>query len=293
MSETVLSLSRKIKGTHDLYGIVRTMKAIAASDIVRYQNAVESLRLYMQAVELGLAASLRHSQPAAENNLNAAPDSRHQRLVLVIGSDYGMVGQFNEHLADWMAQTETPHTGQAVFWAVGERIQSRLEDAGFNSKRLFLTPSSLNNVTSLVGQIILESYELMKTGQLRTFLVFYNRLLSQASYEPASRRLLPLDAEWVHRLKSIPWPTGVPPEVIGSGEAALEALIGEYLFGSLFRAIAESLAAENASRFAAMQRAERNIEEFQMKLTLRYHRQRQSTIDEELADVISGFEALS
>ena len=81
--------------------------------------------------------------------------------------------------------------------------------------------------------------------------------------------------------------------MIGSGEIALAALIREFLFGSLFKAFTESLAAENASRFAAMQSAERNIEEFQAELTLRFHRQRQRAIDEELADVISGFEALS
>lgn len=288
MSESLLSLRRKIRGIRELYGIVRTMKAIAASDIVRYQKAVESLRFYLQTVELGLAASLRHTELARETQKNVEPE----RLVLVVGSDYGMVGQFNERLADWV-RSEIPRSGETVFWAVGERIRSRLEDSGFNLKRDFPTPSALSNVTSLVGRIILESYDLMKAGHFKTFLVFYNRPLSQASYEPASQHLLPLDAEWASRLKSIPWPTNLPPEVIGSGETALEALIREFLFGSLFRAVTESLAAENASRFAAMQRAERNIEEFQADLMMQFHRQRQSTIDEELADVISGFEALS
>jgi F-type H+-transporting ATPase subunit gamma len=53
----------------------------------------------------------------------------------------------------------------------------------------------------------------------------------------------------------------------------LFAFVGEYLFVSLYRACAESLASENASRLAAMQGADKNIEE--------------------LFDVISGFEALS
>ena len=46
------------------------------------------------------------------------------------------------------------------------------------------------------------------------------------------------------------------PEVMGDGPETLRALIGEYLFISLFRACAESLASENASRLAAMQRAD-------------------------------------
>jgi F-type H+-transporting ATPase subunit gamma len=80
---------------------------------------------------------------------------------------------------------------------------------------------------------------------------------------------------------------------MGGGTATLRALIREYLFVSLFRACAESLASENASRLAAMQRADKNIDELLEDLNRTFHRQRQNGIDEELFDVISGFEALS
>ena len=83
------------------------------------------------------------------------------------------------------------------------------------------------------------------------------------------------------------------PEVIGRGTATLRVLIREYLFVSLFRACAESLASENASRLAAMQRADKNIDELLEHLNGTFHRLRQSGIDEELFDVTSGFEALS
>jgi F-type H+-transporting ATPase subunit gamma len=77
------------------------------------------------------------------------------------------------------------------------------------------------------------------------------------------------------------------------GAKTLGALIREYLFVSLFRACAESLASENASRLAAMQRADKKIDELLEDLNGEFHRLRQSGIDEELFDVISGFEALS
>jgi F-type H+-transporting ATPase subunit gamma len=80
---------------------------------------------------------------------------------------------------------------------------------------------------------------------------------------------------------------------MGGGTATLRALLHEYLFVSLFRACAGSLASENASRLAAMQRADKNIDELLEDLNATFHRLRQSGIDEELFDVISGFEALS
>ena len=75
-------------------------------------------------------------------------------------------------------------------------------------------------------------------------------------------------------------------------QANFMALISEYLFVSLFKACAESLASENASRLEAMQRAEKNIGDLLDDLNKKYHRLRQSSIDEELFDVVSGFEAL-
>jgi len=124
-------------------------------------------------------------------------------------------------------------------------------------------------------------------------LLFYNRPASAAVYAPVHQRLLPLDELWQRQLRELRWPTKNLPEVQGDGIATLRALVREYLFISLFRACAESLASENASRLAAMQRADKNIEELLENLNGTFHRLRQSGIDEELFDVISGFEALN
>jgi F-type H+-transporting ATPase subunit gamma len=60
-----------------------------------------------------------------------------------------------------------------------------------------------------------------------------------------------------------------------------------------FKACAESLASENASRLAAMQRAEKNIDELVLTLDQTFRRLRQTDIDEELFEVLAGYESLS
>jgi F-type H+-transporting ATPase subunit gamma len=107
------------------------------------------------------------------------------------------------------------------------------------------------------------------------------------------RRLLPLAAKWHWEFSRIKWPTKMVPETLGSAEPTILALIREYLFVSLFKACAESLASENASRLAAMQRAQRNIDELLGQLQTAFNQKRQTAIDEELFDVISGFEVLA
>jgi F-type H+-transporting ATPase subunit gamma len=158
---------------------------------------------------------------------------------------------------------------------------------------LFTVPNSVKAITPLVGQILVERETRHSQDEVAELHLFYNRPSSGAVYVPVSQRLLPLDENWRRRLAELPWPTGNLPEVMGGGTATLRALIREYLFVSLFRACAESLASENASRLAAMQRADKNINELLEDLNGTFHRLRQSSIDEELFDVISGFEALS
>ena len=102
--------------------------------------------------------------------------------------------------------------------------------------------------------------------------------------------MLPFDAPWQQDLANVSWPTKTLPEVMCGETATLRALVREYLFISLFRACAESLASENASRLAAMERADKSIDELLETLQGTFHRLRQSGIDEELFDVIAGFE---
>ena len=158
---------------------------------------------------------------------------------------------------------------------------------------LFAVPTSVNAITPLVGQILVESEAHHGEGKSVDLYLFHNRPRSGAAYEPVSQHLLPLDVEWEEQAGDLPWPTGNLPEVIGCQEQTLWALVREYLFVSLFKACAESLASENASRLAAMQRAEKNIDELVGDLNQRFRRLRQTSIDEELFDVLSGYESLS
>jgi F-type H+-transporting ATPase subunit gamma len=213
--------------------------------------------------------------------------------AVVFGSDQGLVGQFNDVVADFAIRTLAALPGKPQVWAVGERVHARLTDAGLPLAGLFSVPNSVKAITPLVGQIIVESEARHGQREVTELHLFYNRHSSGAGYEPVGQQLLPLDETWRRKLAEHPWPTKNLPEVMGGGSTTLRALIREYLFVSLFQACAESLASENASRLAAMQRADKNINDLLEELNGTFHRLRQSGIDEELFDVVSGFEALS
>jgi F-type H+-transporting ATPase subunit gamma len=241
-------------------------------------------------VELGLSVCFRQVSPVPLHPYGGTGAG--VIGTIVFGSDQGLVGQFNEAVAAFTQEKLAAIPGKKRIWAVGERIQSRLEEAGLPLAGRFGIPSSVAAIASLVGQLQLAT-EAIGDGACTEMYVFHARPISEALYEPIAQRLLPLDAPWQKNLIQIHWPTNNLPEVFGRNEVTSRSLIREYLFISLFKACAESLASENASRLAAMQRAEKNIGSLRDNLNTSFYRLRQSSIDEELFDVIAGFNALS
>ena len=293
MSNTLAALRHKIHGTEQLGSVVRAMKAVAASSIGQYEAAVDALADYQRSVELGLSLCLRGEQPGATSaSAFASATSRHRPTgALIFGSDQGLVGRFNEVIADFALGGLREVPGSKTIWVVGERVGSYLADAGVVITKRFPVPNSVAAITALVAeiQIEIEAYTGGEHhGEVHTF---HNRPQPAARYEVTRQRLLPLDAAWRRRLMELPWPGAHLAEVLGGGGASLAALVHEHLFISLYKSCAESLASENASRLEAMQRAEKNIEGLSDELRRSLNRLRQSSIDEELFDVVAGFEA--
>ena len=293
MSDTAANLRHKIDGARELRSVVRTMKAMAASSIGQYENAVRSLDEYYRTVQLALAASFRQGSPQAAGSSKSRQHAAETTVAIVFGSDQGLVGQFNEMMVAFVGDTLKTFPERQVVWAVGERMASRLADTGLAPEKSFILPNAISAITLLIEQILLEVESRRTTAGLTQVYLFHNHPEPGALCLPQCQRLLPLDDSWQQDVASMPWPTGNLPQVIHADGRALLAFVREYLFVSLFRACAESLASENASRLAAMQRAEKNIDDILEGLKQSFYRLRQSSIDEELFDVVSGFEALS
>ena len=166
MSDTLASLRRKIGGAGDLESVVRSMKALAAASIGQYEKSVLALADYYRTLELGLLVCLRNRGMATAKQ-GGRSDNVKTVCAIVFGSDQGLVGQFNDVLADFVAKALDALPGEKKVWAVGERVHSRLTDAGLPPVGLFAVPTSVNAITPLVGQILVESEAHHGKGEIR------------------------------------------------------------------------------------------------------------------------------
>jgi F-type H+-transporting ATPase subunit gamma len=157
MTNTTIALRRQIGSAGDLKSVVRTMKASAASAIGQYEHSVAALGDYARTVELGLGVCLRSvAADEAHTNDPSPPIKNPMVHAVVFGSDQGLVGRFNEVVVEHALAQLAEGSATVRLWAVGERVQARLQDAMRPPEGVFLVPGSVEQITRLVGQILLE-----------------------------------------------------------------------------------------------------------------------------------------
>lgn len=300
--QTLESLAAKINSVEDLRSVVKTMKALAAVSIRQYERAVASLADYNRTIEMGLQILLRQryfsEKPSklpyvALNHPQSAPHLG----AIIFGSDRGLCGQFNEQILRY-AEEQLPRLQiqpeKRAIAAVGSRLGAALTASGQRLSAQFSVPSSVSGITGMVQEILFH-IEQWQSGEqsINSIVLFYNQSQPGASCRPHLLRLLPLNRDWLHCLGQQPWPSQVLPTFTSDWERLFSTLLRQYLFVALYRAFAESLASENTSRLAAMQGAEKNIEERLSDFNAQYRHLRQSSITAELLDIVGGFEALN
>ncbi|MBU2533041.1 MAG: F0F1 ATP synthase subunit gamma [Alphaproteobacteria bacterium] len=284
-------LRNRIDGTKDLQSVVRVMKSLSAVTIGQYQAATRSLRDYQDVVDRSLQVALGD----VRERPGASDDDDFEQALVAMGSDRGLCGRFNESIAEEaeaLARRRAKSSGRPPIVAIGTRLAGRLEAGGWKPHAVFSQPGTAEGLGRTVEGVLMALDDLRRTcGVTRTDIIFSSEARGGGT-RVENEILFPLDRALLRRIAEAPWPTRKLPMISGPEEEARSALIRERLFVTLLRTGAESLAAEHASRLAAMQAAERNISDKLDELEAAFRRERQDAITTELLDIVSAYECL-
>jgi F-type H+-transporting ATPase subunit gamma len=144
-----------------------------------------------------------------------------------------MVGQFNEvivkHASNELEANQRKNWHCSVL-SVGLRVFSRLEEAGQSVEQWVPLPGSVSAITSAVQDMVvrLEAWQTQKN--IERIVLFHNKPVSGASYEPQTIHLLPVDLNWFHDLEQEPWPSRSLPQFTINWGSLFSSLVREYLF---------------------------------------------------------------
>jgi F-type H+-transporting ATPase subunit gamma len=290
--ESLEALARRMATAEDMRDLVRTMKSLAAVSIRQYERSVTALTEYDRTIELGLRAVLRDHPDVSFRARRVGATTG----VLVLGSDQGLCGSFNEQvvgrLLEDLGRGELQH-GHLRLLAVGARAAGRLGEAGLVPDVDLAVAASAASLPALVQDLLLVLDGWRAGGDLAEVVLYHNRPVGASACRPHRQQLLPLAEDRLRQLRADPWPTRMVPRRTVERPVLLGALARHSLFVTLHRALAWSAASEHTSRLLAMQAAERNIDERLEDLRGAYHTRRQTTITTEVLDIVSGAEAAS
>ncbi|MCL6628882.1 MAG: F0F1 ATP synthase subunit gamma, partial [Armatimonadetes bacterium] len=117
--------------------------------------------------------------------------------------------------------------------------------------------------------------------------VVYTRFVSAVSHRVTSLQLLPIAPVQVGGTVKLEEYIFEP-----APQKLLASLLPRYIDNQIYEAMLESLASEHGARMTAMRAATDNASEMIDRLTLDFNRARQAAITKEIAEIVSGAEAL-
>jgi F-type H+-transporting ATPase subunit gamma len=284
-------LRRQLQSTDTLRSVVQTMKALAMVRIGQVRRAVEALEESVATLELGFQVLLREDPALADVLLPSGSDAW---AAVVVGSDHGMCGPFNERVgrfaADRFEGLSAEH-GPPSLLVAGKRLRPRLQLLGYEVDRVLPLPGNVDATEAAVAEVVAQIEAWQDERGVERVLVVHQQPTSGIAYRAIALQLLPIDLAWLRELRARRWPTNQLPMAGLDGASMLRGLVRQHLAHVLVRAFAASQAAENAARLAAMESAERNIDERRAQLQHAANLERQNAVTAELLDVQAAWVA--
>ena len=280
-------LEQKLDSSRALQEIVQAMRNLAAIYVRRAEATLDAIRPYSDTTATALGDVLERTGTVAGQHEGAD-----RCMVVALTGDQGLCGTYNEKVAR-AVETYRNALADATSLDVvvlGQRGRDLLRLRGIEPALFIPSPSSLEGIRARMPQIAIDIFSFYLEQGAGQLVFIYNAYEGMGHFSEQIRPVLPPERELLEARLDPPFQ--VEPLLTAPAEELLGAMIDEYFFIELYRAVLESHASENGARLLSMTAASSNIDERLADLTQAYQTVRQGAITAELLDVVGGAEAL-
>lgn len=262
-------LQQRLHALDEIRNIMGAMKNLALLETRKLARFLGAQQQVVAGVEAAAADFLHFYPPPA-------PAEPAQETLLLIGSERGFCGGFNEVLLERAGNGGTPGSPRII--AVGRKLCLKLEN---DARVLALLdgPNVAEEVPNVLSRLVEEIGALQARSGPLSLTVLHHR---EAGHEPAGRRLLP---PFTERRDGVP-AHGHPPLLNLDPTTFFMELVDHYLLAALHEVFYTSLMAENRQRIQHMQGAVDRLEQQTAELKLKYNTLRQEEITEEIEVIL-------
>ncbi len=272
-------IKTRIKSVESTKQITKAMELVASSKFKKAKERAEGARPYFNT----LYNTVQDIAKNTSSNKNVFLKQREVKKVcyIVIAGDRGLAGGYNSNILKTVMSHNKLNGGKVI--AIGKKAKESLSKRGYEV--IDSIPSVEDAVyedANRVAQVAMEAY---KNGEVDEVNIVYTKFVSALTQEPTVIKLLPLTVE---NTKEEGKKGRAAVQYLPSADAVLGYILPKYISGSVYGAIAESYASEQAARRTAMESATDNANEMISKLELVYNRARQAAVTQEISEIVAG-----
>ncbi len=268
----------RIRSVESTMQITKAMQLVASSKLRGARARMEASRPYMKVARTAIWDIALHNTGAQSHYV--VPREVKHRCYIVIAGDRGLAGSYNSNMfkrIEWDSRDAN--------WCV---IPIGRKARDYYSRQGVPIITEIEKVEGLtleqcgeIAQHILDAYD---DGTYEEIVLAYTSFVSVLTQKTKLKPLLPLDAH------DAPERTNRQMLCEPDADTLLKGFLPQYLAGLIYSAACDSFASEQAARRVAMDSATKNAGEMIEDLSLRYNRARQSSITQELTEIVAGAE---
>ena len=294
-------IKRRRQSIQSTQQIAKAMNLVATVKLQRAKQHAERSRVYFRSMYITVLSVLEKAGDDLDHDY-LKPRAEGKKAVIAITSNRGLAGGYNSNVIKLVTKGEIRKDDLDIY-AVGKKGRDSLKQHyHLKSDYSECIEDPVYADAMKISQDVLEAY---RTGEVSEIYLAYTAFVNTVVHEPTMIKLLPVDTK-EHRQRMedrIRWQKESEPEkgqdllspmtFEPEAEKALDYLIPKYITSLIYGGMVEAVASENGARMQAMDAATQNAEEMIEDLSLLYNRARQSSITQELTEIIAGANAIS
>lgn len=267
--------------------ITKAMKLVSTVKLQKARGRAESSKPYFEGMYDTVASVLARSGNINHRFLKSSPDKK--KAVIVITSNRGLAGGYNSNIIKLIARNEEFSKDNVVLYTIGRKGKDGLASKGYSVEKDYsdVIDNPLFSDAMKISEDVLKAFE---NGEIGEIYLAYTVFKNTVSHIPTMKKLLPVSVDEYQLSEE---EKSVPMNYEPNEEEVLDLIIPKYISSLIFGALVEAVASENGARMTAMDSATSNADEMISNLSLLYNRARQSSITQELTEIIAGAEAIN
>ncbi|SDX99267.1 ATP synthase F1 subunit gamma [Lachnobacterium bovis] len=278
-------IKRRKSSIQSTQQITNAMKLVSTVKLQKARSRAEQTNPYFNYMYKTVASMLARSQNIDHKYLKEPETNK--KGVVVITSNRGLAGGYNSNIVKLVADGKLKKEDLEIY-AVGNKGAEAFQRRGYSVKESvpdLIESPSYDEAAGLCSRV-LEAYE---NGEIGEIYLVYTHFKNTVSQVPTMIKLLPVD---VSEIEVDEGDSEIRMNYEPNEIEALDMIIPKYVTSLLYGALVEAVASENGARMTAMDSATSNAEDIISDLSLKYNRARQSSITQELTEIIAGANAV-